>query len=268
MFTTKRYEYMPFDNIQIHPFISNHRPFELDKVAHYERDILKNGLLEPLIIWERKHGEYFMVGGFHRLAAIKAIREKHPGYFDYVDARVVSGEIDEMRALNLKLNADRLDTRITDYFDTVVYLNNANWDKERIAEFLDRNVSWVEEIIRFAPRMDPRLRKMLQEGKVSWNKAKAICRDMLAVPREKEKEVADKLIEELNKREGSKRPKRRPLSLKKAISRLTKQFEKDPKKSYTVAVADLLSLFMVMGGKEYTESHLVRVRKTFPGLVD
>ncbi len=116
--------------------------------------------------------------------------------------------------------------------------------------------------------MDPRLRKMLQEGKVSWNKAKAICRDMLAVPREKEKEVADKLIEELNKREGSKRPKRRPLSLKKAISRLTKQFEKDPKKSYTVAVADLLSLFMVMGGKEYTESHLVRVRKTFPGLVD
>ncbi len=125
---------------------------------------MKNGLLEPLIVWERTNGEYYMVGGFHRLAAIKAIREKHAGYFDRMDVRLVSGEIDEMRALNLKLNADRLDAKITDYFEPVLYLNNANWNKERIANFLDKSVTWIEEIIRFVPGMDSRLRKLLEGG--------------------------------------------------------------------------------------------------------
>lgn len=268
MLTTKRYEYMPFDHIQRHPFISNHRPLMPQKVAHYEIDILKNGLLEPLIVWERTGGEYYIVGGFHRLAAIQTIREKHPGYFDHVDVRVVAGELDEMRALNLKLNADRLDAKVTDYFDTVLYLNNANWDKERIAEFLDKSVRWLEEIIRFVPGMDSRLRKMLEEGKVSWNKAKGICRQILAAPAEKEKEVADRLIEELSRNEARTKPKRRPLSPQKAIKHLTRQFEKHPTTRYNVSLEDLLSLFTVLAGKEYTESHLERVRRTFPGLMD
>ena len=268
MLATKCYEYMPFDNIQTHPLISNHRPFKRDKVAHLEKDILRNGLLEPLIVWERTNGEYYMVGGFHRLAAIKAIREKHPGYFDRIDVRVVSGELDEMKALNLKLNADRLDTKITDYFETVLYLNNANWEKERIASFLDKSVTWLEEIIRFAPGMDSRLRKLLEEGKVSWNKAKSICRQILAAPPEKEKEVADKLIEPVTRNEGSPRPRKRLLSPLKAMRRLTKQFERHPKTHYTVGLEDLLSLFMVLAGKNYTESHVERVRKTFPGLID
>jgi len=161
-----------------------------------------------------------------------------------------------------------LDAKITDYFDTVLYLNNANWDKERIANFLDRSVTWIEEIIRFVPGMDSRLRRILEEGKVSWNRAKGICRQILAAPPEKEKEVADQLIEELNKTEGSPKPKKRPLSTHKAIKRLTKQFEKQPTMHFTVGLEDLLSLFMVLAGKEYTESHIERVRKTFPGLID
>ena len=111
------------------------------------------------------------------------------------------------------------------------------------------------------------LRKLLEEGKVSWNKAKSICREILAAPPEKEKEVADKLIEELNKSEGNIRRKKHPLSPLKAMKRLTKQFEKHPKTHYTVCLEDLLSLFMVLVGKNYTESHVERVRKTFPELI-
>ena len=268
MLTTKRYEYMPFENIRTHPLISNHRPFKRDKVAHLERDVLKNGLLEPLIVWQRTNGEYYMVGGFHRLAAIEAIRGKYLGYFDNIDVRVVSGELDEMRALNLKLNADRLDTKITDYFETVLYLNNANWEKERIASFLDKSVAWLEEIIRFVPGMDARLTKMLEEGKVSWNKAKSICRQILAAPPEKQKAVTDKLIAGLNRSDGSIRQKKRVLSPQKAIKRLTKQFEKDPKTCFTVDLQGLLSLFVVLSGKDSSESHIERVCKTFPGLMD
>ncbi len=267
MLTTKRYEYMSFDKVRIHPLISNHRPLQADKVAHLERDILENGLLEPLIVWERSDGNYYVVGGFHRLAAIEAIRAKHGGYFDQVDVRVVSGELDEMRAVNLKLNADRLDTKITDYFETVLYLSNAHWTKERIAGFLDKSVTWLEEILRFAPGMDARLRTMLEAGKVSWNKAKAICRQILAAPPGKQRDVADKLIRKLENKDGI-RHNKRLLSPKKAIKRLAEQLEKNPETRHTLDVEDVLSLFMMLWGKEYTESHVERVRMAFPGLMD
>ena len=166
MIATKRHDYVPYGTIHKHPLIENHRAVNRSKVLHYKDDILRNGLLEPLVVWERNHNEYFLVGGFHRFSAITLIREDNPGYFDRVDVRVVSGELEEMRSLNLKLNADRLDARLSEYFDTVVFLNNANWSKQRIADFLDRSVSWVEEIVRFVPSMDPRLRKLLDEDKV------------------------------------------------------------------------------------------------------
>lgn len=269
MLTTKGYKYMSFDKVRAHPVIRNHRALQPEKVAHLERDILQNGLLEPLIVWERSNGEYYVVGGFHRLAAIEAIRAKYPGYFDRIDARIVSGDLDEMRALNLKLNADRLDTKITDYFETILYLNNANWSKERIAGFLDKSVTWLEEILRFAPGMDARLRSMLEEGRVSWNKAKSICRQILAAPPELEKEVADRLIRGLSTEvEGRTRPNRRLLSPKKAIKRLTERAKKDLQRDYDLDAEDLISLIMVVWGKEYTDSHLERVRRTFPGLLD
>jgi hypothetical protein len=71
MLTTKRYDYVPFDRVQMHPLIANHRELNLQKVYHYKDDILKNGLLEPLVVWERKHAEHFLVGGFHRLNPLK-----------------------------------------------------------------------------------------------------------------------------------------------------------------------------------------------------
>jgi hypothetical protein len=267
MLTTKRYDYVTIDAIQEHPNISNHRPLNRAKVNHYADDILKNGLLEPLIVWERNHGEYFLVGGFHRLNAIRQIRANKPGYFDRIDVRVVSGELDEMRALNLKLNADRLDARVSEYFDTVIYLNNANWDKPKLAAFFDRSESWIEDIIRFVPGMDPRLRKLLDGDKVTWSKAKQICRQILEAKPGMEKATADKLIGELLTGAPAAKPPR-PLTLSKATRKLAKHVEKNPSHRYTIENRDLMSLFMVLGGKESEDGHLARVRKAFPALLE
>lgn len=266
MLTTKRYDYVPFDNIHIHPCIANHRALSAQKVRHYTDDILKNGLLEPLIVWERKPGEYFLVGGFHRLGAIRAIREKNPGYFDRVDVRVVDGDLEEMRALNLKLNADRLDAKASDYFDVVIYLNNANWPKERIAAFLDRSEGWIEEIIRYVPGMDPRLRKLLDEGRISWNRARVICREVTEAAPGAERETLERALAVLTG-EGP-RPKiaRRALTLHGAAKRLAAQAEKTPRARYTVTAGDLLALLLVMRGNGTGEAHVERARKAFPGL--
>lgn len=269
MLTTKRYDYVSFDAIQTHPSIANHRTLNFDKVRHYKDDILKNGLLEPLVVWERNHQEYFLVGGFHRLNAIRLIRQERPGYYDRVDVRVVAGDLEEMRALNLKLNADRLDAKITEYFDTVIFLNNANWEKAKIAAFLDKSESWIEEIVRFVPGMDPRVRQRLHEGRLSWAKAKQICRRILEAEPGREKEVADAELKALDA-EGGQPAARRPLSPKKAATKLARHLEKHPKVTYTVTGEDLFALLSLLAGtgNGQTETHLARVREKFPSLFE
>lgn len=265
MLTTKRYDYVPFDRVQTHPLIQNHRELNLQKVHHYKDDIQKNGLLEPLVVWERKHGEYFLVGGFHRLNAIKLIRAANPGWYDRVDVRVVDGELEEIRALNLKLNADRLDARVSEYFDTVIYLNNANWDKERLAAFFDRSVAWIEEILRYVPGMDPRLRRMLDEGKVTWAKAKQVCKLILEAAPGTEKETADRLLGELQAGGGPK-PAKKPLTVHAATRNLAKHLKTGNGAQYTVDSHDLYALLLVLRGKDVEDEHVDRVKRRFPVL--
>lgn len=269
MLTTKRYEYTDIAKINIHPDISNHRTLDLRKVSHYAEDILKNGLLEPLIVWEKKAHEFYLIGGFHRLAAIREIRTKNPGYYDRVDVRVVSGEFDEIKALNLKLNADRVDTKITDFFDIVIYLNNANWSKEKISSFIDRSVSWIDEIIRYVPGMDQRLRKLLEEGKVSWAKIKTVCKTILDAPAGKEKDVLEREIKALTESPVKQQPKKKPLTFKRAKKRISDRLtKKSAKQSYAINNDTLLALLYVLEGKDYEENHLDKVNKAFPGLLD
>ena len=268
MVTTKRYDYVPIEQVREHPLIQNHRQLNESKVAHYQDDILKNGLLEPLVVWERNAREYFLVGGFHRLNAIRRIRREHPGYYDRVDVRVVAGELEEVRALNLKLNADRLDAKISDYFDTILFLNNANWSTERIGSFLDKSISWVEDILRYVPGMDSRVRALLHDGKLSWSKAKQICRRVLAAEPGLEKQVADVALAELS---GQRRVESRVvLTPKAAQRRLAKHLKTDPQATYRVSAQDLYSLLTLLAGREAEdrERHLERVREMFPGLVE
>jgi ParB-like chromosome segregation protein Spo0J len=266
MITTKRYDYVPFEGIQVHPALENHRSLTQAKVEHYAEDIQKNGLLEPLIVWERNHYEFFLVGGFHRRAAIQKIREKNADYFDRIDVRVVTGSLEEMRALNLKLNADRLDAKLTDYFDSVVFLNNANWSKEQIAEFLDKSVTLIDEMLRFVPSMPAEIRRRLEAGSLSWNKAKQICRAVLSAAPGQEQAVLKQALAELDGA-GAKTPVRRPITMRKAVKRLADNVEAGGQDKYQVTSKDLLALLMVLKGKGFEDEHVERVRSVFPGLL-
>lgn len=259
MLTTKRYEYLDIEAIRLHPAIHNHRPLTMEKVAHYRDDILQNGLLEPLIVWEKSPGEYYLVGGFHRMAAIRAIRETHPGYFDRVDVRVVSGDAEEIRALNLKLNADRVDATIADYFDTVVYLRNAGWSVERIAAFLDRSPGLIRDIARLVPGMDARLRAGIEDGTISWTRARAICRALQAVPAARHNEVLERLLAAPSRAS-------RPLTFRKARAAVSSHMKQNPRASFTLSVRDLYALLMVLEGRHYTQEQLDRVATFFPGM--
>lgn len=261
MLTTKRYEYLNFDMVAIHPTVGNHRQVSLSKVSHLEKDILRNGLLEPLVVWERNDGEYYLVGGFHRFEAIKGIRHANPGYFERVDVRVVTGEPDEIRALNLKLNTDRVDTKITDYFETVIYLNNVNWSSERIAEFLDKSTSWIDEVLKYAPMVTAEMHKKLENGELSWNRAKEIIGRMLKAPVGKENEV---LIFEISK--GRSRVTK-PVSYKSVYNHFSKIKSQNPETQYILHIEELESFVKVLHGKGYDDADLERINTSFPELL-
>jgi ParB family chromosome partitioning protein len=262
MLATKRYEYLPIEQIEFHHTLTNHRDLDLAKVSHLERDIVTNGLFEPLVVWERNSKEFYLVGGFHRMAAIQGIRRSNPGYFDRVDVRVVTGDPDEIKALNLKLNSDRVDTRITDYFQTVIYLNNANWSKERIAEFFDKSISWIDEIIRYAPLTTETMRDKLANGELSWARAREILRKVLRAPPGNEKEI----IESELLRPAL--PALKPLPFQAAIKRLSNSISVDPKRTFKVSAEDLHALVLTLRGKNVDQKNIDRVRKAFPILWD
>ncbi|MGR8931741.1 MAG: ParB/RepB/Spo0J family partition protein [Gammaproteobacteria bacterium] len=262
MLATKRYEYLPIEQIDFHHTLTNHRDLDMAKVAHLEKDILTNGLFEPLVVWERNNREYYLVGGFHRMEAIRGIRSYNPGYFDRVDVRIVTGDPDEIKALNLKLNSDRVDTRITDYFQTVLYLNNANWDKERIAEFFDKSVSWIDDIIRFAPLTTETMREKLANGEMSWARAKEILRKALQAPAGNEKAIIE------NELLQPKRPAPKPLPLPSTIKRLSARIKSNPQQTLKVSTEDLYALLVTLRGKNVEDVALERARKAFPMLWD
>ena len=263
MLATKRYEYLSIEHIEFHHTLTNHRDLDLAKVEHLERDIVANGLFEPLVVWERNNREYYLVGGFHRMEAIQGIRRTNPGYFDRVDVRIVTGDPDEIKALNLKLNSDRVDTKITDYFQTVIYLNNANWSKARIADFFDKSISWIEDIIRYAPLTTDIMREKLAAGELSWARAKEILRKALKAPAGNEKQIIEN---ELIRRPVRSAPK--PLPFQKTIKHLSKSVSSNPKSTFKVSNQDLYALIVTLQGKNVEQEHIDRVRTAFPVLWD
>ena len=124
-----------------------------------------------------------------------------------------------------------------------------------------------EEIVRFVPGMDPRIRKLLEEGRVTWARAKVVCRRILEAKPGSEKQVADEAVRELEAGPVKVAP-RKALSVKSATKRLAKVVEKDGKATFTIDMRDLYSLFLVLDGKGHHDGHLDRVRSRFPGLID
>ncbi len=259
---TKRYAYLPFERIRFHPDLDNHRHLRWAKVNHYEHDILANGLLEPLVVWEPEEDTFYLVGGFHRHAAIQAIRGRHPGYYERVDTRLVDGELDEIRALNLKLNADRLDARAVDCLDTLVYLRKAGWSRERMAGFFDRGLSWIDDLLRWGPGMDPRVRARLEEGRLAWSAARRITRELEALPpEEREAHLAGCLAGRPRRAAGG-------LTVKRAHRRARRHVQGTEDDAPVFTAGDVEALLRLLATRAPEPAEEARVREVFPFLFD
>jgi hypothetical protein len=144
----------------------------------------------------------------------------------------------------------------------VIYLNNANWSKTRIADFFDKSISWIEDIIRYAPMTTEQMREKLAAGELSWARAKEILRKALKAPAGHEKEIIET---ELSR---PVRPVVKPLPLHKTIKHLSKSVDSNPKRTFKVNSQDLYALLVTLRGKNVEQEYIDRVRSAFPVLWD
>ena len=140
-----------------------------------------------------------------------------------------------------------------------------NWTSERIGEFLDKSVGWVEDILRYVPVMPVRVYELLERGDTSWNRAKAACKKLIKSPAGQEDSAAAQAIEELSK-PAEKKPAK-PLNFRSAKSRLGKAISKKPNTKYTLDGNDLMSLLLVLEGKQFADEDLERIKAKVPGLL-
>ncbi|MBW2732423.1 MAG: hypothetical protein JRH20_08500 [Deltaproteobacteria bacterium] len=61
---------------------------------------------------------------------------------------------------------------------------------------------------------------------------------------------------------------KKPLTFRKARQRLGQVAKENPRATYRVRSDDLMSLLLVLEGKEFEDQHLECVRSCFPGLLD
>ena len=262
MIKTKRYDYIPIERLRIHPEMRNHRTVDPRKVAHYFDDILKHGLLEPLVVCEEE-GEFFLLGGFHRLTAIRRIRARNPGYYDRIDVRVVEGDVAELRALNLKLNSDRVRLRESDFFETVMFLHQSEWTPSKIADFLDRSEDWITELIQYVPNMPEPIRNRLESNQLTWAKAKSICSTLESLPREERESELTRQLYGRRERDKRERPKR-PFTVRQIKARIETIIKEQPGKSFSFSSETLLALVRVIDGKSFSPADVKHLEESLP----
>ena len=121
--------------------------------------------------------------------------------------------------------------------------------------------------------MPSRVRQLLEEGALSWNRAKAVCRAIQEAPAGEERKTLERELGALERGPGgtpggaSQRRVPRPLTLQLAKKRLQLCLDRDPKATFTLSAEDLMSLLLVIEGKQYEDRHVSRVKRHLPVLM-
>jgi ParB-like chromosome segregation protein Spo0J len=158
-------KYLPLELIVDHEELGNHRPIDKEWVAELTESIKKVGLDNPLYVWDggeeypemkvagKVQPSSFLVAGFQRRAALKAIRKEDSATFDKlfpngVPVRVFGGEIKDMLCLQLRENVARKNPTAEELLPQILRLQKEfNMKGKVIASRIGRSASFVSQIL-------------------------------------------------------------------------------------------------------------------------
>jgi hypothetical protein len=181
--------YLPLDLLIGHPDLGN-RSVDKNWVEELKVSIFNNGLDSPLWVWDGgteypemevdsvKHPSSFLVDGFHRRSALKALLKESPDKFKVLFPNGIpivtrTGSLREMIELQLRGNVDRKNPQPGDILPQMIRLRDEfKRTGKDIAKAVGRSAAWVSRV--FSIQED-----LGEEAVEAINKGEALEGDMM-----------------------------------------------------------------------------------------
>ncbi len=192
---TSEYQRIPLERMSKTDKIPN-RELDEKHVASLQTSIAKSGLDTPLTIWggtkpgtkmKMKGVEVpaaFLVAGFHRREAIKAIRNENPERFDIlfkegVPCVVKFGELKDILLLQLRENVDRKDPSAEEILPFLRRLRTEfKMEQKEIARNLGKSTAWVSVILDIENTLGDEATEEVSKGGVSLREARDVAKSI------------------------------------------------------------------------------------------
>jgi ParB-like chromosome segregation protein Spo0J len=169
-----------------------HRPLDKEWVNELAKDIERNGLTVPLIVWngggkkgqqvELENGKIipatFLIAGLHRRAAIRSIlKANQPRYKelfpDGVPVHVLGGEEQDALAALLRENVQRKDMDMAQILPIISKMRDEYGMKQKdIAAKIGKSAAWVSQVFDIEEELGEEGSEELKKGGVSMSDAR------------------------------------------------------------------------------------------------
>lgn len=204
------------DKIDTNPY-QPRKIFNEEKLKELSDSILRNGLLQPIVVTKNEE-RYLLIAGERRLRATKLAG------FDQIKAIILNVDSDKLRELALIENIQRDDLNIIEIaYSYAGLINDYNITHEELAQVVSKSRSSITNTLRLLT-LSNYTQKMIGSAKITTGHAKVI----VGLTEEQQKLIVDSIV-------GQKLSVRETEQLVKKIkedNRLTTNNNKSKKNSY------------------------------------
>lgn len=198
------------DNIKLNPY-QPRKVFNEEKLKELSESIVKNGLLQPIVV-TKDSGNYLLIAGERRLRATRLAN------IPTIKALILNVDNDKLRELALIENIQRDDLNIIEVaYSYEALLNDYNITHDELSKIVSKSRSSISNALRILTLSSFSL-QILGESKISLGHAKLI----VGLSEDEQKLIIDSIIEQkLSVRETE------------ILVKKIKKIVKDSKKSHT-----------------------------------
>jgi len=140
-----------------------------DHVIELSMNILKQGLLQPIVVRPKENGRYQLDAGFHRLSAFHRLQRKT------ITAHIIDEPKASTKAVALIENILRRNISIREECQAVKHLNEEEGlSPSSICDLLGKTRSWVDQRL-MIPNFPEKLREEVMDGRIPIRTAEVIA---------------------------------------------------------------------------------------------
>lgn len=258
-----------------HPEIKkSQRQLDDETVQSLTKDISRNGLLQPLLVWngggdgtlmEIGSGEEapssFLVDGNHRLAALKAIFKSDGALFkerfpNGVPVYVVSGELKDALAAQVRANVQRKDPEAGEIFPVIERLMSKEFGMRQkdVAKAIGKSEAYVSNILSIKETLGEEGAEEVKKGGMRLSDAKSAAREVRKAKKEGKSVNVKEVLEKAKNKKAKLASKGRERSERRvSAAKVYERYKALPRMQVGQKVLLLEATLAYLAGEENTE---------------